>query len=53
MTMEAVLTRARSLGLPEVQWQAPHWNEGAIRFCDRLGAHAQDKRRCTLPVTPT
>ncbi|MEV3989187.1 GNAT family N-acetyltransferase [Streptomyces sp. NPDC049837] len=51
--MDAVVAEARALGLPEVQWQTPAWNEGAIRFYDRLGAHAKEKVRYTLPVTDT
>ncbi|MFF4659221.1 GNAT family N-acetyltransferase [Streptomyces sp. NPDC001381] len=50
--MDAVFEQARALGLPEVQWQTPAWNEGAIRFYDRLGARGQDKRRFSLPVGP-
>ncbi|QIJ60894.1 GNAT family N-acetyltransferase [Streptomyces sp. JB150] len=50
--MDAVLAEARALGLAEVRWQTPAWNEGAIRFYGRLGArgHAQEKVRFTLPV---
>ncbi|MDA2815307.1 GNAT family N-acetyltransferase [Nocardiopsis sp. RSe5-2] len=50
--MDAVADTARELGLTEVQWQTPAWNEGAIRFYDRLGAGATDKLRYTLPVAP-
>ncbi|MEU1040055.1 GNAT family N-acetyltransferase [Streptomyces sp. NPDC005907] len=50
LLMEAVLAEARALGLGEVQWQTPVWNEGAIRFYDRLGASGQGKRRYSLPV---
>ncbi|MFE7596683.1 GNAT family N-acetyltransferase [Streptomyces sp. NPDC057494] len=50
LLMEALRTEARTLGLPEIQWQTPAWNEGAIRFYDRLGATAKEKRRYTLPT---
>jgi len=48
--MDAVLAEARALGLREVQWQTPAWNEGAIRFYDRLGARGVGKRRYALTV---
>lgn len=48
--MDGVRTLARELGLAEVQWQTPDWNEGAIRFYDRLGATGRSKRRYGLPV---
>ncbi|MDT9695245.1 hypothetical protein [Streptomyces sp. P17] len=41
---------ARARGLGQVQWQTPPWNTDAIRFSDRLGARAQEKRRYLLPV---
>ncbi|MET7595444.1 N-acetyltransferase family protein [Streptomyces sp. NPDC004082] len=50
LLMEAVLAEARTLGLGEVQWQTPLWNEGAIRFYDRLGARGREKRRYSLPA---
>lgn len=48
--VHAVRELARELGLGEVQWQTPDWNEGAIRFYDRLGATGRPKRRYALPV---
>lgn len=50
--VEAVREEARTLGLTETQWQTPAWNEGAIRFYDRLGATSKEKRRFSLPVEP-
>jgi len=50
LLMDAVAAEARSLGLDEVQWQTPTWNDGAIRFYDRLGARAKEKVRYTLSV---
>ncbi|MER7516154.1 GNAT family N-acetyltransferase [Streptomyces sp. NPDC126499] len=50
LLMAAVREEARALGLPFVQWQTPTWNEGAIRFYDRLGATSKEKRRYTWPV---
>ncbi|MEU0114451.1 GNAT family N-acetyltransferase [Streptomyces bobili] len=50
LLMDAVSAEARALGLTEIQWQTPTWNEGAIRFHDRLGARAQEKTRFTLTV---
>ncbi|MCX5193696.1 GNAT family N-acetyltransferase [Streptomyces sp. NBC_00249] len=48
--MAGVADLARELGLDHVQWQTPDWNEGAIRFYDRLGAGSQPKRRYAWPV---
>lgn len=44
---------ARQDGCAELQWQTPAWNEGAIRFYRRLGAHNQSKERFTLAVEPS
>lgn len=52
LLVDAVREEARALGLAEIQWQTPAWNEGAIRFYDRLGATSKEKRRYTLPVDP-
>lgn len=52
LLMDAVTAEARALGLAEVQWQTPTWNDGAMRFYDRLGARARQKVRYSLPVTP-
>jgi GNAT superfamily N-acetyltransferase len=48
--MAAVRDEARALGLGQVQWQTPAWNEGAIRFYDRIGAVSKEKLRFFLPV---
>ncbi|MDN3023632.1 GNAT family N-acetyltransferase [Streptomyces sp. S.PB5] len=48
--MNAVRDEARALGLGHVEWQTPAWNDGAIRFYERIGAVAKDKRRFSLPV---
>ncbi|MEU5275389.1 GNAT family N-acetyltransferase [Streptomyces asoensis] len=50
--VDAVTAQARSLGMAEVQWQTPAWNEGAIRFYARLGALGTDKRRFGLSTAP-
>ncbi|MFF6775992.1 GNAT family N-acetyltransferase [Streptomyces sp. NPDC012637] len=50
LLVAAVRAEARSLGLTEVQWQTPVWNDGAIRFYDRLGATSKEKRRYSLAV---
>ncbi|MGW7271442.1 HAD-IA family hydrolase [Streptomyces sp. NPDC054864] len=51
---DAVAAEARALGLTEVQWQTPAWNEGAIRFYGRIGAEAKEKLRFgwQLPQLP-
>ncbi|WP_328301437.1 GNAT family N-acetyltransferase [Streptomyces sp. NBC_00435] len=48
--MDGVSGLARELGLGHVEWQTPDWNEGAIRFYDRLGATGRPKLRYSLPV---
>ncbi|MFI6880334.1 GNAT family N-acetyltransferase [Streptomyces sp. NPDC050400] len=48
LLMAAVAAEARALGLDEIQWQTPTWNEGAARFYDRVGAHAKEKLRYTM-----
>lgn len=50
LLIEAVVDEARKLGITEVQWQTPAWNEGAVRFYERLGARAKEKLRYSLPV---
>lgn len=50
LLVDAVVAEARALGLTEVQWQTPVWNEGAARFYDRLGARAKEKLRYSLAV---
>ncbi|MDG4865839.1 GNAT family N-acetyltransferase, partial [Streptomyces sp. T-3] len=50
LLVEAVVAQARALGLDEVQWQTPVWNEGAIRFYERLGAKGKEKLRYALRV---
>jgi GNAT superfamily N-acetyltransferase len=51
MLVNAVLAEARDLGLGQVQWQTPQWNTDAIRFYDRMGAVANEKRRYSLSVS--
>ncbi|MEO3756160.1 GNAT family N-acetyltransferase [Streptomyces sp. B6B3] len=50
LLVRAVVAEARELGLGQVQWQTPPTNTDAIRFYDRLGAQAKEKRRYFLPV---
>jgi GNAT superfamily N-acetyltransferase len=50
LLMEAVTAEARALGLDEIQWQTPAWNEGAARFYDRLGARPKEKLRYSLTL---
>lgn len=46
--MTAVTEEASSRGITIVQWQTPNWNEGAIRFYDRLGVSRSTKQRYTF-----
>lgn len=49
-----IMDEARALaadrGIRQVRWQTPQWNEGAIRFYDRLGATRSAKYRYTLEL---
>lgn len=46
--LQAARGQARALGCETLQWQTPVWNDGAIRFYDRLGATRLAKQRYTL-----
>jgi len=46
----AVAAEARRQGLSELQWQTPHWNSGAIRFYEGLGATSKDKKRFSFAL---
>lgn len=46
----AVTAKAVELGVREVQWQTPAWNDSASRFYDRLGAQPAEKVRYTLDI---
>ncbi|MBP0460442.1 GNAT family N-acetyltransferase [Streptomyces montanisoli] len=48
--MAAVVSEGERLGLTQVQWNTPAWNDGAIRFYDRLGGTAAPKLRYSLPI---
>lgn len=48
--MEAVVAEARSLGIWEIQWQTPVWNDDAIGFYDHMGANGKPKLHYTLPL---
>ena len=45
---DAVVALARTEGLPEIQWQTPSWNSGAIRFYRAIGGEPTDKVRFSL-----
>jgi GNAT superfamily N-acetyltransferase len=51
LLVEAAADVAREDGCFELQWQTPSWNEGAIRFYQRLGARSTSKERFTLPLS--
>lgn len=48
--LEEVKTLGKLNGCGNVQWQTPHWNEDAIRFYHRQGAHSTSKCRLVLPL---
>lgn len=43
--MLAIKETANSSGCQLIQWQTPDFNEGAIRFYQRMGAYAKAKER--------
>jgi ribosomal protein S18 acetylase RimI-like enzyme len=45
MLMQASRDQALGMGLKLMQWQTPDFNESAIRFYNRLGAHSKSKER--------
>jgi GNAT superfamily N-acetyltransferase len=47
---DAVSAEARRQGLSDLQWQTPHWNAGAIRFYESIGATSKDKKRFSLAL---
>ncbi|MET4580787.1 GNAT superfamily N-acetyltransferase [Conyzicola nivalis] len=49
--LDRVRVLALELGVAEVQWQTPDWNDDAVRFYERQGAVYRDKKRFTLDVT--
>jgi GNAT superfamily N-acetyltransferase len=51
LLVEAAADVAREDGCLELQWQTPSWNEGAIRFYQRLGARSTSKERFTVPLS--
>ncbi|MDT8991985.1 GNAT family N-acetyltransferase [Curvibacter sp. APW13] len=50
LLVEEAIRFARAQGCSNLQWQTPHWNEGAIRFYHRLGARSQAKQRFALAL---
>jgi GNAT superfamily N-acetyltransferase len=49
--LKTAVAFARTLGLPEVQWQTPDWNVEASRFYQRHGGIAKGKLRFTLSIS--
>jgi GNAT superfamily N-acetyltransferase len=50
LLLDAVRQLAIDLGVDDVQWQTPKWNEGAVRFYDRTGAVKRAKYRYSLAL---
>ncbi|WP_305982351.1 GNAT family N-acetyltransferase [Roseivirga thermotolerans] len=47
--LDAIVEEARQTGLKQVRWQVLDWNEPAINFYKKLGAHLDDEWiNCTL-----
>lgn len=50
--LDALRRHARDLGIDQLQWQTPEWNEEASRFYRRMGAQESRKRRFVLVLGP-
>jgi len=50
MLFDQALDHAKKMGVTELQWQTPEWNNGAIRFYRGLGARDSLKRRFTFSL---
>jgi GNAT superfamily N-acetyltransferase len=48
--IQAAKLYANAQGCNEMQWQTPDWNQGAIRFYERLGAMGSAKQRYVLKL---
>ena len=48
--MDKVKQSAARLGCGHIQWQTPTFNEGAIKFYNRIGAHSKPKERFFLAI---
>lgn len=48
--MKRVVEETRSMGCEGIQWQTPIFNTRAMKFYERHGATANDKRRFYLAV---
>ena len=51
LLVNAVTAFGQSLGIDEMQWQTPAWNQRAIPFYERLGAVASTKERFRLALS--
>lgn len=45
LLMQRIKEEAKKLSISEIQWQTPDFNEGAIRFYQRIGAKNKTKER--------
>ncbi|MCU0425894.1 MAG: GNAT family N-acetyltransferase [Candidatus Kapabacteria bacterium] len=50
LLMQQVVQLAQVLGLEQIQWHTPDWNERAIAFYQRIGASS--KAKCRLYLAP-
>jgi GNAT superfamily N-acetyltransferase len=48
--LDEAVRHARSEGVDRLEWQTPTWNEDAIRFYVREGAHCASKMRFALNI---
>lgn len=50
MLFKKATIHAKNIGIGELQWQTPEWNDGATRFYQSLGATSNRKRRFQYQV---
>lgn len=50
LLMDAAKEFTNAQGITELQWQTPKWNEKAIKFYQKMGAHGLTKQRFTYNV---
>ena len=48
--IQKIATQGKKYDCKWMQWHTPVWNEGAIRFYNRIGAFSKSKERVFLPT---
>lgn len=53
LLLDAVIVHARAKGFTELQWRTPAWNDGAIRFYQRMEPQQLAKEVFVLSLRPS